>query len=175
MDKSRNKVPTSSLTSTASQAPAPQITEFTISRLWLAPIGLMTLLTYVTLSPPLSSTIPPHLYPGSLIRDAIGDWVIKLSWGTVVVFHVLESLYTMTLVKRHRTPFRVGVSEACLLMSCYSSSFQGHVRSWNPPVWLPRLDGVEEKRPSRQDRFYSQGQLADSRGLFCCTLPIHSV
>jgi hypothetical protein len=33
----------------------------------------------VTLFPPLPSTAPPYLYPGSLIRDVVGDWVIRLS------------------------------------------------------------------------------------------------
>ncbi|KAF9653576.1 hypothetical protein BDM02DRAFT_3182587 [Thelephora ganbajun] len=88
--------------------PAPQITEFTVSPTWLAPAGLVILLTYVTLSPPLSSNVPPYLYPGSFIQNFVGEWVIKFSWGTVVVLHALESLYTATLVKRHRTPFRVG-------------------------------------------------------------------
>jgi len=71
----------------------------------------MAPLIYATLSPPLSGTIPPYFYPGSLIRDFFGDWFIRFSWGLVVVFHVLESLYTATLVKRHRTPFGVGVSQ----------------------------------------------------------------
>ena len=71
---------------------------------------MLAFLTYVTLSPPLPGSVPHYLYPGSLIRDTVGDRVIKLSWGAVVVLHTLESLYTVTLVKRHRTPFRVGVS-----------------------------------------------------------------
>jgi len=72
---------------------------------------MMTSLTYVTLSPPLSGIVPPYFYPGSLIRDLFGDWFIKFSWGILVVLHVLESLYTATLVKRYRTPFGVGVSK----------------------------------------------------------------
>jgi hypothetical protein len=72
---------------------------------------MIALLIYVTLSPPLSSTTPPYSYPGSLIRDLVGDWLIKFSWGTMLVLHGLESLYTATLVKRHKTPFGVGVSE----------------------------------------------------------------
>jgi len=92
------------------QTPAPQITKFTVSRSWLLPLGMMASLIYVTLSPPSSGTIPPYLYPGSLIRDFVGDRIVQFSWGIVVVFHGLESLYTATLVKRHKTPFGVGVS-----------------------------------------------------------------
>jgi len=84
---------------------------------------MMSLLTYVTLSPPLSGTVPSYLYPGSLVRDFVGDWVIKLSWETVVVLHGLESLYTVTLVKRHKTPFMVGVSQIRPLMAYHSSLF----------------------------------------------------
>ena len=97
---------------TVSQTPAPQITKFTVSRSWLLPLGMMASLLYVTLSPPLSNAIPPYLYPGSLIRDFVGDRFVQFSWGIVVVFHGLESLYTATLVKRHKTPFGVGVSRA---------------------------------------------------------------
>jgi hypothetical protein len=72
---------------------------------------MIALLVYVTLSPPMSSATPLYLYPGSLLRDFFGDWFIKFSWGTMVVLHALESLYTATLVKRHRTPLGTGVSE----------------------------------------------------------------
>jgi len=136
------------------------------------PAGLTALLTYVTLSPPLSTTVPPYLYPGSLIRDIAGEWVLKLSWGTVVVFHLLESIYTVTLVKKHRTPFMVGVSGACTLMTWFSLLFLGHVRSRNHSVWLPRLDGAQEERPSRQDRFDSQGQIVSLSSWPRCTLSI---
>lgn len=123
MVRANNKVPTGSLIRRFPQVPAPQITKFTVSRLWLMPVGLMSLLTYVTLSPPLSGTVPSYLYPGSLIRDVVGDWAIKLSWQVVVVLHGLESLYTVTLVKRHKTPFMVGVSQTHPPVACYSSPF----------------------------------------------------
>ena len=71
----------------------------------------MAFLTYTTLSPPLSDNAAPlYLYPGSFVRNLVGDGIIKLSWGIVVVAHAAESLYTATLVRRHRTPFGVGVS-----------------------------------------------------------------
>ncbi|KAF9788013.1 hypothetical protein BJ322DRAFT_598243 [Thelephora terrestris] len=89
--------------------PVPQITEFTVtSGAWLLTGALIALLTYVTLSPPLSSIVPSYLYPGSFIRDIVGDGVVKLAWGVVVVAHTAESFYTAILVKRHRTPFGVG-------------------------------------------------------------------
>ena len=74
----------------------------------------MTFLTYLTVSPPLSGTTPPYLYAGSFIRNIVGDRIIKLSWGIVVVSHSAESLYTAILVKRHRAPFGVGVSSPSL-------------------------------------------------------------
>ena len=123
MVRANNKVPTGSLIRRFPQVPAPQITKFTVSRLWFMPVGLMSLLTYVTLSPPLSGTVPSYLYPGSLIRDVVGDWAIKLSWQVVVVLHGLESLYTVTLVKRHKTPFMVGVSQTHPPVACHSSPF----------------------------------------------------
>jgi len=87
----------------------PQITKFTItSRAWLVTGTLMAFLTYVTLSPSVYGTAPPYLYAGSFIRDLVGDRAIKFSWGILVVLHAAESLYTATLVKRHRTPFGVG-------------------------------------------------------------------
>jgi len=89
--------------------PVPQITKFTItSRAWLVTGALMTLLTYVTLSPPLSSVVPSYLYAGSFIRGIVGDGAVKLAWGIVVVTHTAESLYTAKLVQRHGTPFGVG-------------------------------------------------------------------
>jgi hypothetical protein len=80
----------------------------------------MAFLTYTTLSPPLSGTTPPYLYPGSFVRDLVGEGVIKLSWGIVVVAHTAEAFYTAKLVKKHRTPFGVGVSSRLPLL---------HVRS----------------------------------------------
>lgn len=70
----------------------------------------MASLTYITLSPLLPDAAPPHLYVGSVIRALVGEGIIKLSWGIVVVSHAAETLYTAVLVKRHRTPFGVGVS-----------------------------------------------------------------
>ena len=92
--------------------------------MWLTPIGMIASLIYVTLSPPLSSAVPSFFYPGSLIRNVVGDGFVKFSWGIMVVLHVLESLYTATLVKRHRTPFGVGVSKISVrrwpvAYSCY--------------------------------------------------------
>ena len=120
----------------------------------------MALLTYTTLSPPLSRTAPPYFYAGSFIRDLVGEGFIKLSWGIVVVSHSVESLYTAILVKRHRTPFGVGVSNLLpsLTICCLSTSL-GHVYSGDPLVRLPWLGGVEEERSGRQDRFYSQGEM----------------
>lgn len=135
------------------QVPVPQITKFTItSRWWLATGALMTLLTYVTLSPPLSSIVPSYLYAGSFIRDIVGDGVVKLAWGTVVVMHTAESFYTAKLVKRHGTPFGVGVSSPSLIDSpSLISLSSGHVHPGNPLVRLPSLDGAEEERPDSQD------------------------
>jgi len=89
--------------------PVPQVTKFTMtSSTWLVIGGFMAFLTYTTLSPPLSGTTPPLLYPGSFVRDLVGEGTIKLSWGIVVVAHTAEAFYTAKLVKRHRTPFGVG-------------------------------------------------------------------
>lgn len=74
----------------------------------------MSFLIYVTLSPPLSSTVPPYLYAGSFIRDSVGGGAIKFAWGFTVVAHTAETFYTAKLVKRHRTPFGVGVSSPSL-------------------------------------------------------------
>jgi len=88
----------------------PQVTKFTItSRAWLVTGALIAFLTYTTLSPPLSGTVPPYLYAGSFIRGLVGDSIVKFSWGILVVLHTVESLYTATLVKKHRTSFGVGV------------------------------------------------------------------
>jgi len=116
-------------------APVPRITKFTItSRAWLVTGALMTLLTYVTLSPPLSSVVPSHLYAGSFIRDIVGDGVVKLAWGIVVVTHTAESLYTAKLVKRHGTPFGVGA------MYILGTLFFGF------PAWTELKKNVQEAR-----------------------------
>lgn len=84
------------------------------SRAWLVTGALTTFLAYLSFSPPLSGVVPPYLYAGSFIRGLVGEGIIKLSWGIVVVLHTAESLYTAILVKRHRTPFGVGVSSPSL-------------------------------------------------------------
>lgn len=113
----------------------PQITKFTLtSRAWLATGALISFLIYVTLSPPLSNTVPSYLYPGSFIRNYVGDGVIKLSWGFMVVAHIAESFYVVKLVKKHRTPCGVG---AMYILGTLLFGF---------PSWLELKNNVQAAR-----------------------------
>ena len=111
----------------------------------------MALLSYVTISPPLSSTVPPHLYVGSFILNITGDWLVKSSWAFMVVTHVLESLYTVTLVKRYNTPFGVGVSSPSLCRRLathlyYQAMYVLGTLLFGFPSWLELKKNVQAAR-----------------------------
>ena len=40
---------------------------------------------------------------GSLIRDSVGEMVMKGSWAFLIIAHSLESIYMLSLCVRHKT------------------------------------------------------------------------
>ena len=47
---------------------------------------------------------------GKTLLSYLPSWSLQISWGMVVVFHGLESLYVLHLCRKHRTGLVVGVS-----------------------------------------------------------------
>ena len=54
--------------------------------------------------------------PIYLLRGVLGERALAIQFGTLVVAHILESLYTFSLCRKHSTGFVVGVS-ACPFIS----------------------------------------------------------
>ncbi|TCD61988.1 hypothetical protein EIP91_007652 [Steccherinum ochraceum] len=66
-------------------------------------------LVYTTYAPAPSSPSYSPIYAGAnLLRYYVPGWFIKFSWALVYGLHSLESLYTFSLCRKHRTPFVVG-------------------------------------------------------------------
>ncbi|KAI9060829.1 hypothetical protein FKP32DRAFT_1595163 [Trametes sanguinea] len=90
--------------------PAPQITSFRYTPKMLQTGVLLLLLVYTTFAPAPGSPNDSALFaPAHYILALVPSWMVKFSWGLVVVMHGLESFYTLYLCKKHRTPFLVGL------------------------------------------------------------------
>ncbi|KAI0631407.1 hypothetical protein C8Q77DRAFT_1074502 [Trametes polyzona] len=90
--------------------PAPQIKSFRFHRGMLTTIVAMMFLIYTTFAPPPGSPNYSPIYaPAHLLLSNLPSWSLTFSWTTVVVFHGLESLYTLHLCRKHRTGYIVGL------------------------------------------------------------------
>jgi len=88
---------------------APQISTFVLPKGLAVTGGMIACLCYCTFFP--RGHPSPLFTPAHTIFSAIGgDFTLKLIWGFMVITHTLESVYTYTLCKKHRTGFVVGAS-----------------------------------------------------------------
>ena len=133
-----------------SKIKAPQISSFRLPAKSAFTIVLYAWLLYLTY---------PDISPSSLFTPArtIGLWVggfstLKRIWQGIFAVHFLESLYTLSLCKKHQTGFAVGVSlfdYACL---CRTSTtfWQGlYVLStiiFGFPIWVDLRKRIQEAR-----------------------------
>jgi len=86
---------------------APQISTFVLPRNAALTALLIAFLSYCTWFP--RSHPSPLFVPAHAIFSAVGgDFTLKLIWCLGALVHVLESVYTYSLCKRHRTGFVVG-------------------------------------------------------------------
>lgn len=69
---------------------------------------VVSTLLYLSLSPATSAS--PLFLPAQMIQALIGVTAINLTFYIIAVAHILESLYTLSLCRRHNTGFNVGVS-----------------------------------------------------------------
>ncbi|KAI0773104.1 hypothetical protein BD413DRAFT_603516 [Trametes elegans] len=90
--------------------PAPQISSFRLnSKMWYTAV-LMVWLIYSTFAPTPDSPNYSALYaPANALRAILPQGMFTFAWSLVFGFHGLESLYTLYLCKKHRTPFFVGL------------------------------------------------------------------
>ena len=101
------------------KTPRPQITSFQLPRDVLITATMLFFLTYVTFSPPGSSSSPYNF--GSWIRSAVGGpSVIKYIWIFVVLVHTSEAAFMLRMCIRHSVGLYVGVSSrVTLVISSY--------------------------------------------------------
>ncbi|TDL15350.1 hypothetical protein BD410DRAFT_796459 [Rickenella mellea] len=85
----------------------PQINSFHLPRQALTTVIAMIAFLYVTAS---------TYCPASNTLFAPGD--TPIIWGIMVTLHSLEALYTITLCRRHRTPFIVGFQYVVATFLC---------------------------------------------------------
>jgi hypothetical protein len=89
------------------QIKAPQITNFRLPVQSANTCVIYAVLLYITF-PDISPL--PLFTPARTIHAYLGGLsTLKLIWQVIAVLHILESLYTLSLCKRHRTGFVVGV------------------------------------------------------------------
>jgi hypothetical protein len=71
-------------------------------------VPAIALLFYTTFAPVPQTS--PIWTPGVLLREFVGPGVISIGWGVFLGAHALESLYTLSLCRKHRTGLVTGVS-----------------------------------------------------------------
>lgn len=92
----------------------PQITTFELDASVLQTAVLIVLLTYVTFSPPPSSPAYGPVYSAAAyIRAQLPTSALKWIWIGMFSIHGLESIYMLSLCRKHGTPFVTTVS-VCL-------------------------------------------------------------
>ncbi|KAL0948281.1 hypothetical protein HGRIS_010874 [Hohenbuehelia grisea] len=88
---------------------APQLKAFHLPSAVLKTLFPILALIYCTLYSPEKSS--PLFVPARFILPLVGgDYTVKLAWITVVLLHGLESFYTYSLCKKHKTGFFVGAA-----------------------------------------------------------------
>ena len=75
-------------------------------------VAFATFAHFAPRSAPPGSLIETVSTPIYLLRGVLGERALAIQFGTLVVAHILESLYTFSLCRKHSTGFLVGVS-AC--------------------------------------------------------------
>lgn len=101
-----------------SQAKAPQLSTFHITTRVFHTGVMIAALVYTTFAPlPTSPSYHPAYTIATWVRNALPDGVLKACWIFMAVVHVLESFYTLSLCRKHRTPFLVGVSPSQFVVS----------------------------------------------------------
>ena len=139
------------LISLHSQIRTPQISTFRLPPITAASVALVLGLCYLTYFPRESSSI---LYrPAQVMWKATGgDLTIRASWILLGILHGIESIYTYTLCRRHRTGFRIGVSSPHALFHVIEFWYAGYVCYFHITVWLPHLDGPQNTDSSCANR-----------------------
>ncbi|KAF7986898.1 hypothetical protein HWV62_12665 [Athelia sp. TMB] len=86
---------------------APQITTFRLPPGFFRPTGLYAMLGYLSY-PHYSPS--PLMEPSRIINNFVGGWsTVRYGVGALVVIHILESFYTLSLCIKARTGFKVGL------------------------------------------------------------------
>ncbi|KAF9005145.1 hypothetical protein BDQ17DRAFT_1240532 [Cyathus striatus] len=99
----------------------PQVTTFKLPRRECIASGIFgAVLLYCYFAPVSDSAA---FIPANIVRAIVGTAPISYLFYFIAVAHVLESLYTFTLCRRHQTPFTVGA------LYVFSTIFLGI------PVW----------------------------------------
>ncbi|KAI1793650.1 hypothetical protein LXA43DRAFT_999813 [Ganoderma leucocontextum] len=89
---------------------APQVTSFQFHRHMFTTLAAVCFLVYSTYAPSMKHTEYAHLFaPGNTVLSFLPPWMVQFSWGLVLFFHSLESLYVATLCKKHHTGLVVGL------------------------------------------------------------------
>ncbi|KAJ7485069.1 hypothetical protein B0H11DRAFT_2157375 [Mycena galericulata] len=88
---------------------SPQITEFHLPPRGIgAAVILNTLLPYGAFAP--SDDSSPLFIPAQFLHSYIGPKAWKIAFGILVAAHLLESLYTLHLCRKHRASFSVATA-----------------------------------------------------------------
>jgi hypothetical protein len=91
------------------QLKVPQISTFRLPPGAAISAGLIMLLCYCTYFPRDSDSL--LFRPARSLWTMIGgDRALRIAWAVLLIPHALESLYTFTLCRRHRTGLVTGVS-----------------------------------------------------------------
>ena len=125
----------------APQIKAPKITTFKVPEGIAVATAVVAFAWYTYLAP--FNTTSPFFIPANFVRSYVGFRPVQLFVGSIVLSHVLESLYTFSLCRKHSTGFLVGVrcSFVFLFTLCDSRTLSiGAVCHNNADIRLPNLD-----------------------------------
>ncbi|THG96528.1 hypothetical protein EW026_g5322 [Hermanssonia centrifuga] len=123
---------------------APHITSFTVPPgLWRTALMMLALI-YTTFSPSPSSSpfdlpwVPVLVYPATWIRTALPSGSLAWIWGFMISVHALESLYTLSLCRKHHTGVVVG---AMYVLATFAFGFPVFV-DFRKRVQAIRIDSI---------------------------------
>ena len=150
------------------QIKVPKITTFDI------PIQAYFMFLYTTFQTYLyvfGGTPLPYARLANLLISLFGTTPISILFWTVVILHILESLYTIRLCRSHSTGFTVGVSKLLLLCRNQIHSYNAVVRLTaticrsHLTLRLPYMDRSEEEDSTSSYRFCNENSMTNSMHL----------
>lgn len=133
------------------QIKAPKITTFKVPEGIAVATAVVAFTWYTYLAP--FNTTSPFFIPANFVRSYVGFLPVQLSVGSIVLSHVLESLYTFSLCRKHSTGFLVGVrcsssffSRSVIHVPCHQAQYVITTLILGYPTWISLRKRIQAAR-----------------------------